>query len=170
MTASAKIWPSWFPCRRANEIRARFAELSYDLEREQDDQRAAAQEHAGGADREQDRRDDQVPGDVRGPRTRQFLLVFGPRARPEHDATDGGDQQHDRGDLEREQVVGQEQAADLLRAPEDESMSAWCERRRPSFRPITTITSTNSARGRATAPSDLPARPPAQRASARSPR
>src|SRR6188508_1725083 len=49
----------------------------------------------------------------------RFLeLVLGPRARPEHDAADGRDQEHDRRDLERQQVVGQEQAPDLLRAAE----------------------------------------------------
>jgi len=32
--------------------------------------------------------------------------------RSEHDAADGGHEQHDRGDLEREQVVGQECAAE----------------------------------------------------------
>ena len=38
--------------------------------------------------------------------------------RTEDDAADSGDQQHDRGDLEREQVVGEEQASDVARAPE----------------------------------------------------
>ena len=53
-----------------------------------------------------------------GPCTRRLLLVLGTRARPQHDAADGGDEQHDRGDLEREQMIGQEEAADLLGAAE----------------------------------------------------
>src|SRR5215471_8005628 len=36
----------------------------------------------------------------------------------EHDAADGGDEQHDRGDLEREQVVGEEEPADRRRGAE----------------------------------------------------
>ena len=39
--------------------------VEHDLEREQHDQRAAPQEHARRADREEDRGDDEVPGDVR---------------------------------------------------------------------------------------------------------
>ena len=38
--------------------------------------------------------------------------------RPEHDPADRGDEQDDRGDLEREQVVGEEELADRCRAPE----------------------------------------------------
>jgi hypothetical protein len=36
----------------------------------------------------------------------------------EHDAADRGDEQHDRRDLEREEVVGEEELADLLRRAE----------------------------------------------------
>src|SRR3954469_18312825 len=34
------------------------------------------------------------------------------RVRAEHDSSDGGAEKHDRGDLEREQVVGEEEPAD----------------------------------------------------------
>ena len=46
ITARAKIWPSCSPCRRENAISARFAAVEHDLEREQHDQRAAAEQHA----------------------------------------------------------------------------------------------------------------------------
>src|SRR5579862_5170106 len=48
----------------------------------------------------------------------QASLVGRARVRAEYDAADGGDQQHDRGDLEREQVVGEEQAPDVRRRAE----------------------------------------------------
>ncbi len=63
--SSAKIWPSPFAKCRENAISARFAAVQHDLEREQHDQRAAADEHAERAGREQERGDDQVTGDVR---------------------------------------------------------------------------------------------------------
>ena len=81
----------------------------------EDDERAAAEQHARDADREEDRGDREVPGDARpehsAPSASTQLLVL--RAHPEHDAADRGDEQHDRRDLEGEQVVGEEQPADL---------------------------------------------------------
>src|SRR5919199_3041365 len=50
--------------------------------------------------------------------TPRYQLTSGPRMAPEHDAADGGDEQHDRRHLERDQVVGQEQPADVGRAAE----------------------------------------------------
>ena len=130
--------------------------VEHQLEAEQDHERVAAREHAGGADAEDQRRDDEVPADAHqppsGPRA---AAAAGARARAararspadrlghradaaaadvgdrdssalvgaeaaaaarEHDRADGGDQQQQRGDLEREQELRQEQLADLARA------------------------------------------------------
>ena len=56
-----------------------------------------------------------VPG---GPGPEHLGVVLRGGLHAEHDAADGGDEQHDRGDLEGEQVIGEEEAADLGRAPE----------------------------------------------------
>src|SRR5690348_13754981 len=50
--------------------------------------------------------------------TPRYQLTSGPRMAPQDDAADGRDEQHDRRDLEREQVVGQEQAPDVAGAAE----------------------------------------------------
>ena len=104
--------------------------VEHDLEREQHDQRAPPQDHAGRADPEEDGGDGDVPGRVRA---RALRVVLRRGLHPEHDAADGGDEQHDRGDLEGEQVVGEEQPADLGRAPERARDLARCRRgrRRP---------------------------------------
>src|SRR5829696_10102265 len=108
ITASAKTWPVWSPCMRANEIRARLAALSMI---------SSESRTISGLRR---RSTPAVPIEKRiaattryqamsGPCTcglRLVELVLGTGLRPEHDAAHGGDQQHDRGDLEREQVVG----------------------------------------------------------------
>ena len=119
ITAIAKTWPSSCPSWRANAIRARFAPLSMISTREQDDQRAAADEHAERAGRRR-----------ASPRAPRYQVTSGPciglldrlerpgwplaraRVRAEHDAADRRDEQHDRGDLEGEQVVGQEERPD----------------------------------------------------------
>ena len=139
ITASAKIWPSPSPWWRENAIRARFAAVQHDLEREQDDQRAAAQQHAERAGREQERGDREVPGDVGPDHSGRSPSASGLAGawRAEDDAADRGDEQHDRGDLEREQVVGEEQAPDLGRAAERVAgRRRACESRPPAFSPI----------------------------------
>ena len=65
------------------------------------------------AGREEDAGEREVPGDVRPVhRLLRARVVERPRVRAEHDAADGGDEQHDRRDLEREQVVGEEEPPD----------------------------------------------------------
>ena len=146
MTMIAKIWPSPLPHMRAKAISARLAALSISSRQSRIDQRVAAREHAAGADRRRQRRDDEVPVDVHQPpsaRPRSWLAagsgsgsgcsrdsarrpprpscpmsggqreVHGRDARRprrrldaaaaarEHDRADGGDEQQERGDLER---------------------------------------------------------------------
>src|SRR5438552_2393457 len=48
----------------------------------------------------------------------QDVVVRGAGVVPQHDAADRRHEQHDRGDLEREQVVGQEEPPDLRRRAE----------------------------------------------------
>ncbi len=71
MTASAKIWPSSVAGLARERDEGEVPGVQHDLEREQDDQRAAPREHAERADREEHDRDDEVGGD----------------AGPEHDAS-----------------------------------------------------------------------------------
>ena len=65
MTASAKIWPPPSPRYRENAISDEVAGVEHELEREQDDQRAAADQHAERPDREEHDREDEVGGDPR---------------------------------------------------------------------------------------------------------
>ena len=117
--------------------------VEHQLQAEQDHERVAAGQHAAGADAEDQRGDDQVPGDgssCAGPPASSHralgLLALGDRraqrlgdrdlarvgqagaAAGEDDRADGRDQQQQRGDLEGDQVVGQEQLADLGRLAE----------------------------------------------------
>ena len=66
MTIRAKIWPSMLPCMRENATSARLRGVEHQLEAEQDHERVAAHEHAAGADAEDQRRDDEVPGRAHG--------------------------------------------------------------------------------------------------------
>src|SRR4051812_34322868 len=72
-----------------------------------------------------------APVPKRAPATPRYHVISGPRTplpldervglpgvAAEHDAADGRDEQHDRRDLERDQVVGQEQPADVGGAAE----------------------------------------------------
>ena len=141
--------------------------VQHDLEREEDDQRAAPEHHPERADPEQHRRDDQVPADAGAVHlARVFLLA----RRAEDDAADGGDEQHDRGDLEREQVVGEEELADLGRAAEGVGDLGRVLRLSPHASPSTTTTSTSSAAAATTAAVRRSGGPPAHGASARPPR
>src|SRR5919106_960398 len=109
MTASAKIWPSWSPCRRANEIRVRLAAFSM-ISSESSTMsglRRSSTPNAPIAKR--------TPAMTRyqetsGPSIGLLELLLGARARAEDDAADRRHEQHDRRDLEGEQVVGQEDA------------------------------------------------------------
>ena len=112
------------------EVRA----VQHDLEREQDDQRATPQQHAERAGREEERGDRQVPPDVRALHAR-LLFTFRRAWLAEDDPADGGDEQDDRRDLEGEQVVGQEQLADLVRAAEAPRDLRACESRAAGLQP-----------------------------------
>src|SRR6266513_4025493 len=66
-----------------------------------------------------------APVPNRNAATPRYQATLGPsirlrpaRVRAEDDAADRRDEQHDRRDLEREQVVGQEEAADVCRRAE----------------------------------------------------
>src|SRR5205823_1466035 len=111
ITASAKIWPLDSPCRRENAIRARFAPLSMI---------SSESSTISGLRR---RRTPRTPVANRNAATARYQAMSGPRtdlsfvdqlagrrraARvcAEDDRADRRDEQHDRGDLEREQMVG----------------------------------------------------------------
>ena len=64
MTMIAKIWPSPLPCMRAKAISARFAALSISSRQSRITSGLRRVEHAGGADREDQRGDGEVPADV----------------------------------------------------------------------------------------------------------
>src|SRR5438093_4672881 len=115
ITASAKICPAPPPCSRAKPIRARLAPLSMisSESRTISGLRRRSTPSAPVANRNADTAIYQATS---GPFTR--LLVQAPRVRAEDDAADGGNEQHDRGDLEGEQMIGEEQAADLPGAAE----------------------------------------------------
>ena len=165
MTMIAKIWPSPLPHMRAKAISARLRGVEHQLEAEQDHERVAAREHAGGADRRRSARETTryqsmftsrpprrtrpsgsgspppepsssgsrvlrpptasaivpMPGGQPEVHDRDAVgLVGADAAAParEHDGADGGDQQQERGDLERQQELRQQQLADLLGAAE----------------------------------------------------
>ena len=189
ITMIAKIWPSPLPCMRAERDQREVAGVEHQLQAEQDHQRVAPRQHAGGADAEDQRRDDEIPADVHsvtsrprsrgGPRplgrgrsarsadglghraaalarahvqhasgARRGVVV--PAAAParEHDRADGGDQQQERGDLERR--GGIRSAAARRSAPACRSRAVVLRRprrRAPAGRePSTAIdSSTNSA-------------------------
>src|SRR5262249_6194339 len=120
ITAIAKTCPSSCPACRENAIRARFAPFSMisTLSRMINGLRRTSTPSAPVTNRipESDRYQA-----ISGPCTDDLLDPLGlscldgfDRAgvRAEHDAADRGDEQHDRGDLEREQVIGQEQRPD----------------------------------------------------------
>ena len=147
------------------EVRA----VEHDLEREQDDQRVAPEQHAECADAEQEAGDAEVPGDVRAFTAARHLLGIRAGVRAEDDAADRGDEQDDRRDLEREQVVGEEEAADVARAAEVAADVVGVREAPPAFSPITTTISTRSAAAASTAPIACQLGPPVQGDSVRGP-
>ncbi len=56
ITKNTKTWPSSWPCWREKATRVRFAGVEHQLDAEQDRDAAAPQQHAAGADGEQQRR------------------------------------------------------------------------------------------------------------------
>ena len=130
--------------------------------------RAPAQNHAGRPYFEQNGGDRDLPGSSPA-RARCVVLRRGLHA--EHDAADGRDEQHDRRDLEGEQVIGEEEPADLGRAPE-RAGDLGAVRESPPSALVTsaTITSIMIAAPTTNAPSWSHCGPPAQGASARPPR
>ena len=67
MTMIAKIWPSLLFHMREKAMSAMLAALSMSSRQSRIDERVAAREHAGGADREDQRADHQVPVDAHQP-------------------------------------------------------------------------------------------------------
>src|SRR5215470_5371432 len=109
ITEMAKIWPSSRPCRRENAISSRFAAFSMisTLSRMISGLRRSITPRAPVVNRNAERITYHV---MSGP----CIALQRTGVRPEHDAADGGDEQHDRRHLECEQVVGEEEAADGL--------------------------------------------------------
>src|SRR5437868_14494964 len=113
ITAIANTWPSSCPNRRANAIRARFAPFSMISTesrmisglRRTSTPSAPVTKSSAARTRYQ-------------PTSGPCIVLQRSRVRAEHDAADRSDEQHDRGDLEREQVVGEEQAPDRRRRAE----------------------------------------------------
>src|SRR5437660_3748789 len=106
ITASAKICPSPRPWWRENAIRARFAPLSMI---------SSESRTISGLRRS---RTPSAPTEKRKAATPRYQAMSGPSISPpgvraQDDAADGGDEQHDRGDLEGEQMVGEEEPSDL---------------------------------------------------------
>ena len=166
ITAIANTWPEPSPLLARERDQGEVAAVEHDLEREQHDQRRAAQQHAERADREEDRADREVPGDVRPEHRVSRVTVTGCRLRewwPRIDAADRRGEQHDRRHLEREQVIGQEQAPDLRRAAERRVISASCERRPPAVVPTATMISTRIAAAATIAPTVCQPSPPGER-------
>src|SRR5207244_5837280 len=113
ITEIAKICPSSRPCRREKAIRSRFAALSMIATegRRISGERRSITPSAPVAKRSALRTTYHW---MSGPCIALQLPCVG----TEHDAADGGDEQDDRGDLEREQVVRQEELADRRRRAE----------------------------------------------------
>src|SRR4051812_24210098 len=112
ITEIAKIWPSSRPCSRANAISSRFAAFSM----------ISTESRMISGDRRSIT--PSAPVANSSPASTTYALMSGPcirllaRMRAQHDAADGGDEQDDRRHLEREQVVGEEELADVLRRAE----------------------------------------------------
>src|SRR5690348_7338297 len=108
ITEMAKIWPSSPPCSRDIAIRSRFAELSMI---------STESRMISGFRRSIT---PSAPVANSSPDSTTYHWRSGPciallaRMRPEHDAADGRDKEDDRRHLEREQVIGQERAAERL--------------------------------------------------------
>ena len=102
MTKNMMICPSTSPGVAAERDERQVHGVQHDLDRQQDRDQVAPQEHAGRADGEQDRRHDQVVAE------RNHGSPFPAR---QHDRADHRHEDQDRRRLERERVVGEEHAA-----------------------------------------------------------
>src|SRR5436305_8435144 len=113
ITEIAKIWPPSPPCSRDIAIRSRLAEFSMisTESRMISGFRRSITPSEPIANRSALRTTYHW---MSGPCIRAFQRLFHARVRPEHDAADRGDEQDDRRDLEREQVIGQEGTAERL--------------------------------------------------------
>src|SRR5262249_21938698 len=113
ITAIANTWPSSCPSRREKAIRARFAPLSMI---------STESRMISGLRRTST---PSAPVTNSTPARTRYQPTSGPciffqRAgvSAQHDAADRGDEQHDRGHLEREQMVGEEEPSDRRRRSE----------------------------------------------------
>src|SRR3954451_11426588 len=107
ITAIANTWPSSWPRRRTNTIRARLTPLSM-ISTESRMISGLRLTRTPTAPVTNSRAATTRYQPMSGP----CIFFQRPGVGPEHDAADGRDEQHDRGDLEREQVVGEEEPAD----------------------------------------------------------
>ena len=155
ITASAKIWPAPLCAVARERDQGEVAGVQHQLEREQHDERVAP-------DRARRARRSRT-GTAASAR---YQATSGPdihdrplRVGAEDHAADRSDEQHDRRDLEREQVVGEEDAADpagraeLSRRPRSRARGS----RSPAC-PTTTTISTRSAPAASDRADRLPAR------------
>ena len=151
--------------RDQRQVRA----VEHDLEREQDDQGAAADQHAECSDREQERRDDEVPGEV-GAVYRSILASslreWAPRMTPPTAAI--------RSTIE---VISNASRCCVRKSspiwcgpPKNVSTGGSFESRPPAFSPTATTTSTRIAPAALIAATCCHDGPPAHGASARPPR
>src|SRR5437763_4090507 len=155
--------------RDQREVRA----VQHDLEREEHDQRAAAQEDAERAGGEEEGRDREVPRDL-GPEDPERHCAFSPasfrewepRMTPPIAATSNTIEVIS--NASRWSVRKSRPIARGL--PNELWMCCSCESRPPAFSPTATTISTSSAPAAPTAPICCPLGPPAHGASARPPR
>src|SRR2546423_797909 len=146
--------------------------VQHDLEREQHDQRAAAKEDAERPGGEEERRDGEVPGDLRAEDRDHSAFPPAsfrecePRMTPPIAAT--------RSTID---VISKASRWSVRKSrpiarglPKELWTSCWCESRPPAFSPTATTISTRSAAAAATAPTCCQLGPPAHGASALPPR
>ena len=168
ITEIAKTCPSTDAevAREADEGQVRSVE--HDLEREEHDQRAPAEDDAGRADPEEDGRDGEIPGRCRGRASGDVVLRRGlhPSTTPPTAATSSTIEvisKASRWSVRKSRPI----SAGL---PNEREISAASDRPPPAFDQQATTTSTSSAAPATKAPSWSQRGPPAQGASARPPR
>ena len=107
--------------------------VQHELEAEEDHQGAAPDQHPARADREKERREDQIPGDVHYVRSPAAVGASARSASGQDHRADRGDEQEHRGRLEDDQEALQEQVADGLGGAEAERQGRplAVERRQP---------------------------------------
>ena len=77
ITTIAKIWPSPLPHVAREADQREVAGVEHQLEAQQHDERVAPDQHADGADAEDQRRDDEEPVDVHAPPSGSDALAAG---------------------------------------------------------------------------------------------